>query len=481
MPRRIRRQFIWIPPNRNTKWSVTLGSTDVTDDIIGGQFTRSIVGEEMNCNMTLDNNEGRHTDAFESEDDIIFKMDFIDGTTVQFKGFIEDIKKVINDDNGFVYEIMGSHFTAQLLDIMVTKDFSNLIISDILESIIDEFLTGFTKNNIDTISTITSIKWINKPFFDCVIDLMKLGNLDCFVDNDKDFHLFIRDTKPNDNEAVVWNDSLIQLNGLGQDSTDVRNDVTVYGEAGGLPVIANSTDSTSNTKFRKRERVITNKSIQDEDVAKSFGDADILVSKNPPEKGSASTLFMPQLNPGDSVYIISPPHKVHSRFRLIKYIFNIPDESMELFFSKELGITKLLKERIQKDEGEEDIVNPNSMKQSFNFGTETGFNSNKIDGSSSDNIIVTGGELKMDGSVESANMVSIQKDTSITVNSVEVRVIGESLTGTNYYINAEGTNNWQQITLNTDTIVTTTGKKLRLRIELTTTTTRINSAAVYYK
>ena len=33
MPRRIRRQFLWIPPNRNTARSITIGTTDVTNDV----------------------------------------------------------------------------------------------------------------------------------------------------------------------------------------------------------------------------------------------------------------------------------------------------------------------------------------------------------------------------------------------------------------------------------------------------------------
>ena len=78
-------------------------------------------------------------------------------------------------------------------------------------------------------------------------------------------------------------------------------------------------------------------------------------------------------------------------------------------------------------------------------------------------------------------MVSVQKETPITVNSVEVRVVGESLSGTRYYINAEGTNVWQQVTLDTATEVDTKGVKLRLRIELTTTTIRIPSAVILYK
>jgi len=118
----------------------------------------------------------------------------------------------------------------------------------------------------------------------------------------------------------------------------------------------------------------------------------------------------------------------------------------------------LFKDRIRKDLAQETIVNPNRMSNSFNFGSSSGFMQNNIDGSASNDVGVVEGNLQMSGSVEKANMVSITKTTPRTVNFVEVRVIGESLTGNSYFINAEGTNTWQQVNLDEDTAVTTPGK-----------------------
>lgn len=513
MPRRRKPGFIWIPPKRSTKWTCSIGGTEVRDYILSASFPRGLISEELVCEIELDNSAETYTGAFTYGDVIIFKMDFSDGSTKQFEGEIEEI--IREDSNGmFKLRIKGAHYTSRLLDVMVTENYTGAFISDIRKDIIDKYLTGFTYNNIlDSVGSeaqteeteeilggygvqsgwirdnaagvgvVADVEFVNKPFLDCMIELDILANEDTFVDNDKDFHSFPRSsvTQNNDNEAVVWNDSLIQLRGLGTDSLEVRNKITIYGEAGGLPVISTSSDSSSQSTFRTKEKVITDTSITNEDQAISVVNAENFQLNNPVEEGSANCYFMPKLNPGDMVYVIYPPYKVHARFRVVKYVFKVPEEQTDVFFNQERSIPKLFKDRIVAKEKQETVVNENNMTQSYNFGSKIGFDINKIDDSASNSVEIVDGDLRMEGTVEKADMITNTKETPITVNSVEVRVIGETLTGNNYYISADGTNNWQRVDLSTDTIVTTPGTRLRLRIELTTTTARISSAVILYK
>nr|NGX63389.1 Dipeptidyl aminopeptidase BIII [Candidatus Anoxychlamydiales bacterium] len=267
----------------------------------------------------------------------------------------------------FKLKIKGAHYTSQLLDVMVTEDYVGSGISDIRKDLIDKYATDFTYTNIATNTTPTDIKFINKPLLDCMIQLDILADEDTYIDNDKDFHTFAKSSQNNDNEAVVWDDSLIELKGLGTDSLEVRNKITVYGEAGSLPVIATSEDSASQTTFRAKEKVITDTSITDPDIAQSVGDAENTQLNQPTEEGSANCYFMPKLNPGDMIYVIYPPYKVHSRFRAVKYVFNVPNETTEVFFNQERTIPKLFKDRILAEQGAERIVNPHNMTQSYNF------------------------------------------------------------------------------------------------------------------
>jgi len=473
--------FIPIEPNRTTIWTASIAGTDITDFILDGNFPHGLISEELICEIELDNSGEDFTNLFKARDTIQFKMDFATGSTVQFEGEVEEIKAKI-EGGFFKYGIKGGHFTAQTLDVMVTAEFVQAQISDIRTTIIADHLTGFTTTNIESNTKLIDIKFVNKPLLDCLLALDIEGNEDTYIDFDKDFHTFKKNSKENLNiHFTDQTGSLITLRGLGTDSAEVRNKITVYGETGGQPVIATSEDTASETTFRTKEKVITDNTIVDEDIAQTTGDAEKTLLKDPLNQGSADTLFWTNINPGDKAYVISTPHLIHDTFRIVKFVFRVPGETMEVFFNKERSIPKLFKDRIKKDLAQETIVNRNKMTNSFNFGSETGFNENKLDGDASNDVQVTEGNLQMSGSVESANMVSITKNTPITVNSIEVRVIGESLTGTNYYINAEGTNTWQQVTLDTDTTVNTPGVKLRLRIEMTTTTTRVSSAVILYK
>lgn len=514
MAKRKQRAFVWIPPNRTTIWTCSIAGIDITDSILDASFPHGLIEEELICEIELDNSSEEFTNRFKSRDTIQFKMDFADGSTVQFEGEVEEIKSKIV--GGFPsLGIKGAHFTSLLLDVMVTEDFINATVPDIRKSLINDYFTGqsnfsiksstetlkpedgglgkpgniiepgFTTQNVsdDVVTTEYStldIKFVNKPLLDCLIELNIQGEEDTYIDFNKDFHAFKKEKNLNDNVAVV-DDDFISLRGLGTDSAEVRNKVIVYGESGQLPVIRTSEDNDSQETFRTKEKVITDTTIESETQANTVAIAEKNELKNPRTQGIADTLFMVGLRPGDMVYVISPPHNIHARFRVVKFVFRVPSETMEIFFNQERSIPKLFKDRIRKDLSQEVIVNPNRMSNSYNFGSTSGFNQNNIDGAASNDIQVVGGNLQMQGSVEFANMVSITSNTPRTVNSAEVRVIGETLTGTRYYINAEGTNTWQQVTLDTDTGVTTPGKKLRLRIEFTTTTARIPSAVILYK
>ncbi len=477
MPRRTRRQFVWIPPDRSTIWRCTIDDVDISDFIFVGKFPHGIISEELICQIDLNNAGEQFTNRFAARDEIVFKMDFSDGSTVQFKGEIEEIKSVI-ERGIFKYRIRGGHFTAQALDVTVTADFVDAQISDIRKELISTFLPDFTTNNVEDNTTTASFKFVNLPLLDCLLALDIEGDEDTYFDFDKDVHSFKRSGKNNDNEAVVWDDSLIELKGLGTDSAEVKNDITVYGDAGGLPVISTAKDSASQSTFRIKEKVITDNDIVDESQAQELADAENNLLKNPENLGSASTFFMPKLNPGDMVYVISPPHALHDRFRMVKFVFNVPNETMNVFFNKERTIPKLFKDRIKKDLGQDKIINPFTMTHSFNFTFD---NENKIDTTSSSNVSVSDGNLLLDSGFESGTMVSIEKETPVIAKSIHLLVIGESLGDTEYAVRADSKAEFQVVTLDTEIQLDNPGTELQLRIKLVSSNTRIDAAALLYK
>lgn len=351
MPRRRTAGFIWVPPDRTTKWIVTIKGTDVTAYVLSGTFTRSIIGEECGCNIELDNSGEDYTDSFAAGNLIQFKMDFSDGSTVQWEGIVEELKPQQNN-NGFILNIKGSHYSGSLLDITVTEEYTGTLVSDILMDLVDNYLEGHTYNNVETINTTASVKWNNKPLLDCVLDLMNLGNCDCFLDNNKDFNMFVKNTKnqPDDStgDRITMKDALIELKGLGTDSIDVRNKVIVYGEADGLPVLWTSEDSESQSSYGVKEKVITDTSIITETQAEAYADAERDQVKTPPTKGSAECLFLPNMKPGYLTYVIHPPHKIHDRYRPIKYTHKSQKKTLKCSFHRKEDCLSYSKKELKK-------------------------------------------------------------------------------------------------------------------------------------
>ena len=470
--------FVWIAPDRsNEDWNCTINGTNVDDFILEGLFPHGLISEELICEITLENSGEDFTNLFTYRNEIIFRMDFVDGTTVQFKGEVEELSNKLEGGTYKLY-IKGGHFTSQLLDVMVTKEFIESTLSNIRKSLIDEYLPGFTYTNIETNNTTINIKFTNKPLLDCMIQLDILGDEDTYIDFDKDFHTFKKNSKNNDDEALTEDDTMFELTGLSTDSAEVRNKVQVQGEAGGLPVLYTSEDSSSQTTYRTKEKIITDTSVVNENQAQETSDAEKNALKNPQAKGSAICYFMPKLVPGYLTYIISEANKIHARYRPVKFTFKVPFKETELFFNEEKSVPKLFKDRILKDTSQEESVNPHKMKHSFNFTFD---DESKIDSVSSSNVQVVDGNLKWNGTGERGIMISINRNTPITVTSVHLLIKGELIDQATYYINANGTNDWQQISINTLTTIINTGTKVRVRVIITSANTRIDSMALLYK
>src|SRR3990167_7392984 len=105
-------QFIWIPPDRDTKWIIKIDGTDISDDILSATFTRGIIGEEVSCEIELENSGEAYTGRFSANNIIQFLFDFTGGTTIQWEGKLEEIKSKIGI--GFTYNLKGSHYQADL-------------------------------------------------------------------------------------------------------------------------------------------------------------------------------------------------------------------------------------------------------------------------------------------------------------------------------------------------------------------------------
>ena len=468
--------FIWSPRNESVNYKITVNGEDVTDRVISAEFTMATTDEIGQYKIELINDNDYFTDRYSDGNEVILYLDYSDADTVRFKGYVE--KRGSKLKSSYTYTINGRHISAELIDKTVTKSFTNESISDILKSIITAFGTGFTANNVSNLATTATFNWDGNPFWDCVIALCEISGYDCYVDNDRDFHFFERVN--NENEAIVWNDNMITVEGLTEDSKNVVNKVVVNGEdSTGLPIIATAQDINSQNGSWIKERIVFDSDIKTIEEAQERADAELELTQ--PLEGESLSRLLPSLSPADYIWISVPAQKIHNRFKIVKYTHKFPQFQTKNIIKRAKTTPAYFKDRIKKEKSLETSTNPNSMLYSWNFSfgppnPNVGINNFLTETSD--------GFLQIESGESTGIMTTDTKDVIEDINSVEFRVIGQNLQDTTFEVSADGGNNWDVIVRNILLSISVPGKSLMFRVNMknpTGTTARIDSLAILYK
>lgn len=477
MPQRKQQGFIWVPKPKDTVYSIWIDGEDMTSEFISASFTSALIGFGADCTITLIDSDGALSEKYQGGEEIELKLDFNDGSTSQWKGTLERPKR--RSVGAYLLEIKASPYQADLLDITVSEQYSgNATSSEILIAIITKYLPGFTYANVSASDTRPTIKWDNKPFWDCVVDLCNVSGYDCYVSPNKDFHFFLQASRNNDDEAIVWDDNLIAMDGLGPDIVDIRNRIIVYGDDGsGLPIYYQADDLASQQSTGKiKEKIIKDSSISTYQQAKELGDAELARLKSTVTSGNATCIILPDIRLGEMTYVIHPVLKVHNRYRVVKYTHYLPDETTTAVFSLEKNIPLLFKERKNAELATEKIINPYGMQHSYNF-TFDGYTN--VDEALSDHIMVSEGFLKVSEGT-SGTMISKLRIAESDITKVYVLVVGDYISDSTYQVSTDDGKNWTDIILDSQ-ITVPPGRKLRLKAIVGSANTWIDSILVGYK
>ena len=156
--RGLERGFIWVPDTRNTSSDITIDGTSVLTDYVYAEFTRAISPEIGSFKINLINADGKFSGIYTGGEEVILKVDKVDGTTQRFVGKID---KIMNKRGAYeILEISGGHISSELLDLTVTKEYTgDKSCDEILKEIIDEYLSDYTYTNINISSVSPNIKW----------------------------------------------------------------------------------------------------------------------------------------------------------------------------------------------------------------------------------------------------------------------------------------------------------------------------------
>ena len=477
----INREFkIWLPRAWTPRYKVEIDGVDVTTNVLSAEFTQGIIGVDSPCKVTLVDPVGDYATLYTGGETIEYFADLVDGTTSRWKGTLDAPRKSFS--GLYQMELIGSHYQSDLLDLTVTEEYTAQNADDIYKDIVSKYLPGHTTTNITASTTNLTIKWDNKPIYDCVVDLCEQAGFDAYLDSDKDHHFFEQESIVSSAETMVWNDNIKEIKNLGTDTVEVKNRIIVYGEdEQGLPIVYQVDDIVSQSSAgigKVTEKVIKDTSVRTYEQAKDLGDGTLAQEKDKANKGEVKTLLMPGINPGDMEWLTQPVQGINDTFRIVKYTHTIPIMETNVIISKENTIPTLFKDRKKSDLAKENITNPFKMTGSLNLPFDL---ASDYDSGASSTIEISESKLKITSGNASGIMVSKRRTETTDITNTYLRVVGDVLSGAIYAVSANDGGSWETINLEEEYILSAPGRNLRLKITLSNTDTRVDSVSLMYK
>jgi len=177
------------------------------------------------------------------------------------------------------------------------------------------------------------------------------------------------------------------------------------------------------------------------------------------------------------IWISNPVFKINGQFRIVKYTHKLPMEQTNVIISKEKSIPTLFKDRKAAELAGENLVNPYEMTNSLNLTFDS---SNEYDTTLSSDVKVEEGNLKTTGGAL-GTMISNNRSSDTDITHVHIKAIGDALSGTVYHISTDNGDTYETVALETETVLTTAGKNLRLKVVLNSASTLLDSIAVLYR
>ena len=478
------RGFIPLPKEGTVTSDIKIDGVSVKTDVLSAVFERSISPDIGFFKINLINSDGAYSDKYPGGETVQFFTDRASGTTKRFEGKIDHIK---NKQGAFeVLELSGGHLSSELLDLTVTREYTGDKTCDsILKEIIDDYLTGYTYTNVGTSTVLPNIKWSNKSFWSCVENLCQLAvpkaaltstkrRFDCYVDDDKDFHFFEENSIEN-NDEPIWRDSLISLEGFGEQSTLTKNKIIVYGELDGLTIIRQSRDSSSQDTFGLKEEVITDTDIITEASAEDIASASLGLNKTPEKEGKANCFIMESINPGEKVWLLNPTMKIIQQIKVSTYRHKYPSEQTEVVLTKKRDVSNIFRDRMIKEIANETIINPFEMTKSINFSFDDLSNLSSFDS----NVNISKSKLILtSGTTGEAFSNTFTQPSNIT--QVHLLVSGTNIDDAVFKVSTEGGENLKTISPDKLTDVTS-GKNIVIKIQFNNANSELNALALLIK
>jgi len=472
--------YIPIPKVRNTKCQVTIGGVDVTSRVIDSLWTLPCSNGVGTFNLKISNAKGQFSGSYVAGDEVKFYADNTDNTTLQFQGRIDFTKDDISD-SGQVLNIDGRHRSYLLNETLICYTATDTATSTILKAIIDKLPTayGFSYTNVTTDSTTMSVEWNYKPFWECIKELCNKAGFDCYVDNDLDFHYFLKDSIENNSNAIVEGDNFIKSSDYGTNDYYEKTRVTAMGsDDEGLPIIYTAISTSEGTDIR--EVFMKDQSSNTMSKVQSTAEArlEFLTNKNPQAK--ILSFGLETLKPGDNIWIIVPRQKIAGQYKIIqinhKFGMKVGGWRTESIMEELESVSDPI---IKLSNTSQQITEANNIHK-FNYSYNVSFNVNSgthsgtqisVNANTGKGVLTTTG-----GATGTWESESLEVNQNIT--EVELRMSGNNIAGTQLFVSLDGGSVYNPI-LSGD-IAISSGKNIKIKVVINSADTQVNSIALLY-
>ena len=338
------------------------------------------------------------------------------------------------------------------------------------------YTSGFSYNNINVSSANVTINWYQKPMMECVQELCKMSGFDFYIDADLDVHYFESGSIINSTEGAVHTQNIFETGEFAYDQSQIANRVIVYGaNIGDLPLIKTSEDLTSQSTYGIRELIINDSNITTETQAQERADYELALAKDPPLVGDITCKGLATLQPGEKIWISDPDNNLQpNTYKIVSYRHKFEDfhETILTIEKEPQKIYHIIRDRISTEQKITEMPNPYEMKYSWNFDFNT-------DSGTHSTTQIINGVLKSTAS--SGTWISSVNSLSSNVIACELRAIGETISGTNFYISTDNGITYQSISLNTSLTLSPPGQNLKIKIILNSADTQIDSLCLLHK
>jgi hypothetical protein len=472
--------FIPIPKVRNTKVKVEVAGDDLTGRVRESLWVYPVTDGIGTFRFALSNAFGQISDSYKEGDIVKFYADNKDASTIQFWGRIDHVKDDVSDNGQFLV-IEGRHRAYKLTEFLVCHSALNTPTSQILKDIIDKLPEsyGITYDNVSTSDDSMSVEWNYKPFWDCVIELCNFADdtrHDCYIDNDLDAHYFEENSIVNETDAVVEGDNEISSKGWGINDYYEKTRVIASGQTKeGLPIVYTAISATEGDE--QREAFVKDVSADTAEKVKNLAEARLSSLTNRTPEASIKSFGLETIKPGENLSVLIPRQKVYGQYKIIKIMHKFGAKSggwrTEIMVEQhEEDVPRVLREMDRKSDRlrQADNINKLNFSWNFDFSSDSGIHSGTE---------ITEGVLKTDGGASGTWISDINQPSDIPTK-FELRVIGQSIPGTVFYVSVDNGLIYQTIVPNELKLIELQGKNILLKVDINSVVTQIYSMVLLY-